>query len=155
MRREFKHNLHSVHTNIDSGNSRLVQKLIGLSWVRSEELTFWSDAPSFKLLEMRPSTFASRSSESICGRRRERVNTRKVTERTSQMMHNSSLFDPMRAFCNPGKCRTTPRRLSICVTREEAVRAEQASRVSFEASYTSLEKNGNKEKMQGPQYAQR
>jgi hypothetical protein len=27
-------------------------------------------------------------------------------------------------------------RLSICVTREEAVRAELASRVSFEASYT-------------------
>jgi len=33
-----------------------------------------------------------------------------------------------------------PRRLSICVTREEAVRAEQASRVSFEASCTSLER---------------
>jgi hypothetical protein len=56
------------------------------------------------------------------------------------MMHNSSLFDPMRAFCNAGKCRTTPRILSICVTRDEAVRAEQASRVSFEASCPSLEK---------------
>ena len=55
------------------------------------------------------------------------------------MIHNSSLFDPMRAFCNTGKCRTTPRRLSICVTREEAVRAAQASRVSFEASCMSLE----------------
>ena len=48
----------------------------------------------------------------------------------------------MRAFCNAGKCRITFFRLSICITREEAARAELASRVSLEASWVVVSMMG-------------
>jgi hypothetical protein len=63
-----------------------------------------------------------------------REHVKRVVERTVYIMFKSSLLEPARVFCNAGKCRTTSRRWSICVTREDAVRAELASRVSFEAS---------------------
>ena len=64
----------------------------------------------------------------------------RAPSRTSHIIRKSWLFDPIRAFSNAGKCLATSRRLSICVTRDEAVRAELVSRVSLDASCAALRK---------------
>lgn len=90
---------------------------------------------SFKLSETSCAIFSSRSSETIYSDIVSMHRGEMNEKLTSRIICSSWDLLPMSARASRGMLRTMLRRLSICVTREDATLADVASRASDAASY--------------------